>query len=127
MERAFAYRATAWSPVGLSVSLATAATTPAISQGLSWRGLARAPLVPQPQARSCPLPVGPHSVLSSSATPSGSWISKSLRTPHPSLITGPGIPEPALALARLRLNFPIPVAVPQGSQMAQHTRPSSVG
>lgn len=125
MEKAFAYRT--WSPVGLSVFLATAATKPAISQGLSWLGLARAPLVPQPQARSCPLPVGPHSVLSSSVTPSGSWISKSLRTPHPSLVTGPGIPEPALALARLRLNFPIRLVVPQGSQMAQHTRPSSVG
>lgn len=127
MEKAFAYKATAWSPVGLSVFLATAATKPAISQGLSWRGLARASLVPQPQVRSCPLPVGPHSVLNSSVTPSGSWISKSLRISHPSLVIGPGVPERALALAHLRLNFPIPVAVPRDSQMAQHTRPSSVG
>ena len=93
------------SPIeGLSALPATA-TKPA-KDNHPWDKL-ELPSPPLTRARGCPQPAGPQLILSSSATPSSAWMSKSLRTPWPWPRCTPGDPpKPAPAFPLSDCAFP---------------------
>lgn len=95
-------------------------------------GLAGAsPFPPFPLPPFLPLPLlsfphpgqtqtmGPHSGQCSSATPSGAWVFKSLRTPW--CRPGDATPPTSSSFPCFRLCFPIPVWWPQGTSLQTNT------
>lgn len=67
-----------------------------------------------------PKPVSCHSVLSSSVAPSGTWVSRSLRTRQPQPCCRPGDPQASSCCPAPQTVLPHPGAASCGFSTAQH-------